>query len=124
VAREAGASRCRPGAPLRAAQAGDDAQIDEGGATPMAFGPGGRCFGSPHAIRRYEIAFYAPFVSDWSNFGQWTEEGAKSATERANRLWKRTLAELAPPPLDSARREALDDFIARRAAEGGAPPES
>jgi trimethylamine--corrinoid protein Co-methyltransferase len=89
-----------------------------------AVGPAGHFFGSPHTMARYERAFYAPLVSDWSNFGQWTESGARTATERANAIWKRVLAAFEPPPLDPARREALDDFIARRTAEGGAPPES
>ena len=87
-------------------------------------GPGGHFFGAAHTLRRYQDAFYAPLVSDWSNFGLWTEHGAKTATERANGIWKQILADFEPPPVDVARIEALDDFIARRTAEGGAPPES
>lgn len=87
-------------------------------------GAGGHFFGCAHTMRRYQTAFYAPMLSDWSNFGQWTEAGAKTATERANGLWKKVLADFQPPAVDVARLEALDDFIARRTAEGGAPPES
>ena len=87
-------------------------------------GPGGHYFGCAHTLRRYQTAFYAPLLSDWSNFGQWTDSGAKTATERANGLWKQILADFEPPDIDSARMEALDDFIARRTAAGGAPPES
>jgi trimethylamine--corrinoid protein Co-methyltransferase len=87
-------------------------------------GPGGHFFAAPHTMSRYQTAFYAPLVSDWRNFGQWSEDGAQTATERANRIWKRTLAEFTPPPLDPARAEALADFAARRRAEGGAPPVS
>ena len=47
-------------------------------------GSGGHFFGAAHTMERYRTAFYAPFVSDWSNFGQWTEAGAKTATVRAN----------------------------------------
>ena len=85
-------------------------------------GPGGHFFAAPHTMSRYQSAFYAPLVSDWRNFGTWSEDGARTATERANRIWKRVLAEFTPPPLDPARADALSDFVARRRAEGGAPP--
>ena len=87
-------------------------------------GPGGHFFAAPHTMSRYQSAFYAPLVSDWRNFGAWSEDGARTATERANRIWKRVLAEFTPPPLDPARADALSDFVARRRAEGGAPPVS
>jgi trimethylamine---corrinoid protein Co-methyltransferase len=72
-------------------------------------------------MERYQTAFYEPLVSDWSNFGRWTETGAKTATERANRIWKQKLADFEAPSLDIALRDELDDFIARRSREGGAP---
>ena len=75
-------------------------------------------------MQRYRDAFYAPLVSDWRNYGAWVEAGSKTATERANLIWKRTLAAFTPPPLDPGRAEALADFVARRRAEGGAPPVS
>jgi trimethylamine--corrinoid protein Co-methyltransferase len=86
--------------------------------------PGGHFFGGAHTLARYRTAFYEPIVSDWSNYGQWTEAGARDATTRANEVWKRTLADYEPPPLDDAIRAELDEFVARRTAEGGAPPES
>jgi trimethylamine:corrinoid methyltransferase-like protein len=52
--------------------------------------------------QRYRITFYEPLVSDWSNFGQWSEAGAKTATERAHAIWKRTLAEFESPPVDAS----------------------
>jgi trimethylamine---corrinoid protein Co-methyltransferase len=86
--------------------------------------PGGHFFGAAHTLERYRTAFYEPLVSDWSNFGQWTESGARDATQRANETWKRVLAEFEPPPLDDAIAAELEEFVARRTAEGGAPPES
>jgi trimethylamine--corrinoid protein Co-methyltransferase len=86
--------------------------------------PGGHFFGGEHTLQRYRTAFYEPLVSDWSNFGQWTEEGSRDATRRANDAWKRALAEYEPPPLDDAIAAELEEFVARRTAEGGAPPES
>jgi trimethylamine---corrinoid protein Co-methyltransferase len=86
--------------------------------------PGGHFFGGDHTLQRYRTAFYEPLVSDWSNFGQWTEAGARDATQRANETWKRALAEYEPPPLEDAIAAELEEFVERRAAEGGAPPES
>ena len=82
-------------------------------------GPGGHFFGTEHTLQRYETAFYAPLLSDWQNFGTWTEAGSQTAEVRANRLWKQALTEFEPPPLDDAIRAELDDFVARRIAEGG-----
>ena len=49
-------------------------------------GPGGHFFGTQHTLDRYETAFYPPILSDWNNFGQWTEDGAFDTTQRANRI--------------------------------------
>jgi trimethylamine--corrinoid protein Co-methyltransferase len=80
-------------------------------------GPGGHFFGTAHTLERYETAFYQPLVSDWRNYETWLADGARTATERANLIWKRLLAEAVPPPLDPSRREALDAFVARRTRE-------
>jgi trimethylamine--corrinoid protein Co-methyltransferase len=82
-----------------------------------AVGPGGHFFGSAHTLERYETAFYQPLLSDWRNFETWHEDGARTATERAHRIWKRLLAEYVEPPMDPAVREALDAFVARRKRE-------
>jgi trimethylamine--corrinoid protein Co-methyltransferase len=81
--------------------------------------PGGHFFGTAHTLARFETAFHRPLLSDWSNFENWTEAGAKDATRRATDLWKRLLDEYVPPALDPAVREAIDAFVARRAAELG-----
>ncbi len=86
--------------------------------------PGGHFFGAQHTMSRYQSAFYAPLVSDWRNFGAWSEDGAKTATQRANGIWKKVLTGFTPPPLDVACAEALAEFVARRQRAGGAPPES
>lgn len=76
--------------------------------------PGGHFFGSAHTMARYETAFYRPILSDWSNFENWSEGGAKDATARAQDVWKKALASFEPPPLEDAKREALLDYVARR----------
>jgi trimethylamine---corrinoid protein Co-methyltransferase len=80
-------------------------------------GPGGHFFGSAHTLARYETAFYQPFLSDWRNFETWQQDGARTATERANRIWKQVLAEWVEPPMEPGIREALDAFIDRRKRE-------
>lgn len=86
-----------------------------------AVGPQGHFFGAEHTQSRYSSAFYAPFLSDWRNYEAWEQAGALDAAQRANRIWKAILAEFEPPPLDAAVRAELDDFVARRKREGGAP---
>jgi trimethylamine--corrinoid protein Co-methyltransferase len=80
-------------------------------------GPGGHFFGTAHTLERYETAFYAPLVSDWRNFETWRADGSHTATERANAIWKRLLAEASPPPLDQPVAEALDALVERRKRE-------
>jgi len=82
-------------------------------------GPGGHFFSTAHTLERYEHAFYRPMLSDWRNFETWQADGARTATERANTIWKRLLAEHVPPVLDPPVAEALDAFVARRKREIG-----
>ena len=86
--------------------------------------PGGHFFGASHTMSRFGSAFYEPMVSDWRNFGAWTEDGALTATQRANTIWKEKLADFEAPKIDVARRDAIDAFVERRTGEGGAPPDS
>ena len=87
-------------------------------------GYGGHYFGCAHTMERYRNAFYAPLVSDWRNFGTWFNDGARTATERAHTLWKDTLTRYEAPARDPAVVEALNAYVERRTAEGGAPPVS
>ena len=78
-------------------------------------------FASQHTQDRYTSAFYSPFLSDWSNFQSWEDAGAVRTPERANKIWKKILAEFEAPPIDQAIAEELAAFVERRKAEGGAP---
>jgi len=86
--------------------------------------PGGHFFAAKHTMERYQTAFYEPLVADWSNFGTWTERGAKDASRRATGIWQQILRRPKENYLDAARTEEIDAFIARRTREGGAPPVS
>ncbi len=77
-------------------------------------GAGGHFFGTQHTMERYQNAFYAPIVADWSNFETWQENGEKTAAQRAHVLYKQILAQYAPPPLEAAIAEQLEAHIARR----------
>ncbi|MEL6783983.1 MAG: trimethylamine methyltransferase family protein [Pseudomonadota bacterium] len=83
--------------------------------------PGGHFFAAPQTMERYASEFYQPIVHDWSNFGQWTEAGAKPNADRARDVAMQAIKDFEAPPMDHARREALADFCARRRSEGGAP---
>lgn len=89
-----------------------------------AVAPMGHFFAAPQTMARYDTAFYTPHVHDYANFGTWSERGALDANTRATEVWERILAADPPIYLAPGRQEALNAFIARREAEGGALPES
>jgi trimethylamine--corrinoid protein Co-methyltransferase len=80
-------------------------------------GPAGHYFGTAHTLERYKTAFYQPILSDWRNFENWRDDGSKTATERANSIWKGLLAAYEKPPIDAAVEEELEDYVARRKQE-------
>lgn len=84
-------------------------------------GHGGHFFGVQHTQDRYETAFYSPFLSDWSNYENWHDNGGVWTAQRANKIWKKILEEFEPPEMDIAIKEELEEFVARRKSEGGAP---
>jgi trimethylamine--corrinoid protein Co-methyltransferase len=79
-------------------------------------GPGQHYLGAAHTLANFESAFYRSDIADNNSFEQWLEDGGLDAAQRANRVWKRMLAEYEAPPIDPAIDEALQDFIARRKA--------
>ena len=81
----------------------------------------GHFFGIQHTQDRYTDAFYQPFLSDWKNYEGWEAAGAVWTPERAHIMFKEIVANFEAPPMDSAIRDELADFVARRKAEGGAP---
>ena len=97
------------------------------GAGELAFdaieevGSSGNFFSASHTLERYETAFYAPFLSDWSNFEAWEERGSIATPERANKMWKQILKDFEAPPMDDAIFEELEAFVELRREQGGAP---
>ncbi len=84
-------------------------------------GPGGHFFGVGHTQERYRTAFFRPMISDWRNYETWEEAGKPEAAGRAVDLARRFLDAYEPPAMEPAVREELEDFVARRHAEGGVP---
>jgi len=80
-------------------------------------GPGGHFFATSHTLERYESAFYTPMLSDWRNFETWRDDGAHTATERANRIWKQLLRDYEKPPIDPGVEEELQAYVAKRKEE-------
>jgi trimethylamine--corrinoid protein Co-methyltransferase len=77
-------------------------------------GHGGHFFGTEHTMERYRTAFYSPILSDWQNFENWEQAGSKTATQRANEVWKSLLENYQQPPIDPAIVAALDRYIEGR----------
>jgi trimethylamine--corrinoid protein Co-methyltransferase len=79
-------------------------------------GPGSHFLGCAHTQENFETAFYQSTIADYSSYEQWTLEGGLTAEQRANKVWKKMLAEYEDPGLDPALDEALLHFMAERKA--------
>ncbi len=69
-----------------------------------------------HTQRNFETAFYRSNIADNNSFEQWESDGRQDAAQRANKLWKRMLADYEPPAIDPGVDEALNEFIAKKKA--------
>ncbi len=79
--------------------------------------PGNHFLGTAHTLANFENAFYRSETADNASFEQWTEDGSLDAAQRANKLWKASLAAYEAPALDESIDEELREFIDRRKAE-------
>jgi trimethylamine--corrinoid protein Co-methyltransferase len=79
-------------------------------------GPGQHFLGTAHTLANFETAFYRSSVADNNSFEQWELDGSLDAAQRANAIWKQMLADYEAPPLDDAKDEELQDWIARKKA--------
>jgi trimethylamine---corrinoid protein Co-methyltransferase len=77
-------------------------------------GPGSHFLGCAHTLANFESAFYQSMIADYTPYEQWVIEGSLTAEQRANRVWKKMLAEYVDPGIDPALDEALLAFIAKR----------
>ncbi len=97
----------------------DGIRIDDDQLAVDAFaevGPGNHFFGCSHTMRHYETAFWDSDLCDNEPFEKWEAAGSEDAATRANRLWKKRLAEYEAPALDDGIRDGLREFVAARKA--------
>jgi trimethylamine--corrinoid protein Co-methyltransferase len=78
--------------------------------------PGGHFLGCAHTQANFESAIYRSPVADNNSFEQWDSEGRLDHSQRANKIWKRMLAEYEAPAIDPGTDEALRDYIDRKKA--------
>lgn len=76
--------------------------------------PGGHFLGSRHTLANYETAFYEAQLSNSESFEQWTEEGSKDATTRANLQWKQMLKDYESPKNNPSITEALKEYVEKK----------
>ena len=79
-------------------------------------GPGTAYLDTAHTMRHFATANHESIVADTASFEQWTDDGALDTAQRANRLWKKLLADYEPPPIDDAVDRELRAFIDDRKA--------
>jgi trimethylamine---corrinoid protein Co-methyltransferase len=95
----------------------DGVKVDDNQLALDAFrevGPGSHFFGCAHTLANYETAFWDSETADNEPFEKWQAAGADDAALRANRRWKKLLAEYQAPPIDEGIDEALRDFMDRK----------
>ncbi|MFT5196705.1 MAG: trimethylamine--corrinoid protein Co-methyltransferase [Cellvibrionaceae bacterium] len=80
-------------------------------------GSAGHHFGTEHTKARFSNAFYAPFLHDRRNNGQWAAEGSDDSVTRANKLWKTIVKQYEEPAFDSNTKQALAEYVEKRAKE-------
>src|SRR5215813_3377635 len=81
-----------------------------------AFGANRHFLECAHTQRNFETAFYRSTIADNNSFEQWQSEGEQDAAQRANKLWKKMLAEYEAPAIDPGIEEALNEYIAKKKA--------
>lgn len=78
--------------------------------------PGGHYLGCAHTQANFETAFYRSSLADTNSVEQWEAEGRLDAAQRANKAWKKSLAEYQAPAMDQGLDEALREFIDKKKA--------
>jgi len=79
-------------------------------------GPGNHFLGCAHTQANFESALYRSTTADNNSFEQWQAEGSQDASQRANRIWKKMLADYQAPPIDEGIDEALREYVAQKKA--------
>ena len=67
--------------------------------------------GNEHTLHNFESAFYQYKLTDNNSYEQWSEEGSKTAADRANEQWKQMLSDYVAPELDDKADAQMLAFI-------------
>ena len=79
-------------------------------------GPGGHFLGCQHTQDNFKSAFWRSDLLDYKPFETWDEEGARDTQALAGVRVKKMLGDYQAPALDEAKREELDEYVARKKA--------
>jgi trimethylamine--corrinoid protein Co-methyltransferase len=79
-------------------------------------GPGGHYLGCAHTQANFKEAFWRTDVLDYKPFETWAEEGEQDTVQLASKRVRKLLNDYQQPDLDIAKREELDDYVARKKA--------
>ncbi len=74
-------------------------------------GPGGHYLGCAHTQANFKSAFWRSNMLDYRPFETWADDGSPDTVALANAKVKQLLNTYTPPPMDAAKREALDAFV-------------
>ena len=83
--------------------------------------PGGHFLGTAHTMRNFRTAFFRTDVFDYNSAEQWQLNGGEDTYQRANKKWKKQLADYEPPALDVGLDAELQDFMKQRKKAVGFP---
>jgi len=79
-------------------------------------GPGGHFLGCQHTQDNFKTAFWRSDLLDYKPFETWDEEGARDTQTLAGVRVKKMLGDYQAPAMDEAKREELEDYVARKKA--------
>jgi len=77
-------------------------------------GPGENFLSTSHTMRHFADANYESLIPDAGPYETWTENGAQTAEQRANAVYKVMIANYVIPPIDESVDESLKNFIEER----------
>ena len=79
-------------------------------------GPGENFLSTAHTLRHYATANFQPDIPEAGPFETWSENGSKTADQRAAPRWKQMLNDYVAPAMDDEVRLALEEFVASKKA--------
>ena len=92
----------------------DLSENGQGMAALHEVGPGQHFLDCDHTRANFEKAFYRSNISDNNSFEQWEADGSLEASQRANTICKKMLEEYEMPEMETAKDEALLEFVRKR----------